>query len=174
MKRPHTGFAKSIFIGVGSNLGRSYKNCVTAIKHISSDERVNLRSISSFYLTSPVSNIEQDDFVNCAIVIDWIGEPEELLGFLQHIETSMGRVREKKNGPRVIDLDILLYGTLIINTDTLTVPHKELHRRKFALMPCIEIEPDLVLARPLASFLPEIGDEQRIEKLEGVGFDEGE
>jgi len=165
---------KKIFIGVGSNIGQSYKNCVMAIKMISSDLRASLRSISSFYLASPVSDIEQNDFINCAIEIDWNGTPHELLQCLNEIESSMGRVRDEKNGPRVIDLDILLYGNKVINEDTLTVPHKELHRRKFAIMPCLEIEPGLVLTKPLASFLTEISENQKITKMEGIGFDESE
>ena len=163
---------KGIFIGIGSNMGQSRKNCVMAIERISSDKRVYLRSISSFYLTSPVSDIEQNDFINCAVEIDWEGTPRELLQFLNGIESSMGRARTEKNGPRVIDLDILLYGDQIINEDNLTIPHKELHRRKFAIMPCIEIEPDLVLVKPLASFLSGIGPEQKITRLEGTGFRE--
>lgn len=175
MKKHKGSLAKNIFIGIGSNVGHSYKNCIAAIKTISSDKRTDLRSISSFYLTSPVSDIEQDDFVNCAIAIDWIGTPEELLKFLQSIEDAMGRVRDgTKNGPRVIDLDILLYSDRIIESDILTVPHKQLHRRKFALMPCIEIAPDLILRRPLINFLAEIGEDQRIEKIEGIGFENGE
>ena len=165
---------KRIFIGVGSNMGQSYKNCVTAIKRISSDPRAHLRSISSFYLTSPVSNIGQSDFINCAVEIDWNGTPLELLQFLNEIESSMGRVRDEKNGPRTIDLDILLYANQIINEDTLTIPHKELHRRRFAIMPCLEIEPNLTLTKPLGSFLSEISEDQRITRLEGAGFDESE
>lgn len=165
---------KKIFIGVGSNMGQSYKNCVMAIKMISSDRRAYLRSISSFYQTSPISAIEQNDFINCAIEIDWMGTPQELLQFLNEIESSMGRVRSEKNGPRVIDLDILLYGNRVINEDSLTVPHKELHRRRFAIMPCLEIDPHLTLTKPLATFLGETGDDQKITKLEGIGFDEGE
>lgn len=160
---------KGIFIGVGSNMGQSRTNCVMAIERISSDKRVYLRSVSSFYLTSPISDIEQDDFINCAVEIDWEGTPRELLQFLNGIESSMGRARNEANGPRVIDLDILLYGNQIINEDDLTIPHKELHRRKFAIMPCIEIEPDLCLVKPLASFLHEIGPEQKITRLEGTG-----
>jgi 2-amino-4-hydroxy-6-hydroxymethyldihydropteridine diphosphokinase len=165
---------KKIFIGVGSNMGQSYKNCVMAIKKISSDQRASLRSISSFYQTSPVSSTGQDDFINCAIKIDWTGTPQELLQCLNEIESSMGRVRDGKNGPRVIDLDILLYGDKVINEDALTIPHKELHRRKFAIMPCLEIEPGLVLTKPLASFLTEISEDQKITKMEGIGFDQGE
>lgn len=163
---------KKIFIGVGSNMGQSFKNCVMAIKRISSDPRADLRSISSFYQTSPVSDIEQGDFINCAIAIDWDGTPRELLQLLNEIESSMGRVRDEKKGPRIIDLDILLYGSQVVNEDLLTIPHKELHRRKFAIMPCIEIEPDLILAKPLASFLSDIGSEQKVTRLEGIAFSE--
>ena len=163
---------RKIFIGVGSNMGQSDKNCIMAIKMISGDFRVNLRSVSSFYTTSPVSNIEQGDFINCAIEIDWNGTPMELLQFLNGIEASMGRVRGKKNGPRIIDLDILLYGSKIVNEDMLTIPHKELHRRKFAILPCLEIEPYLVLTKPLASFLSEIGDDQKVTRLEHIAFSE--
>ncbi len=164
-----------IFIGVGSNTGNSYKNCMLAIKQISSDTRVSLRSISSFYSTSPVSDIIQDDFINCAVEIDWRGTPLELLHFLNDIESSMGRVRGEKNGPRVIDLDILLYGDSVIEEETLAIPHRELHRRKFAIMPCVEIDPGLVhpsLNKSLGSFLHGIGNDQRVLKLEGIAFSE--
>jgi len=64
-----------VFIGLGSNIGQSFENCKTAIKRISSDNRAGLKSISSFYSTSPVSDIEQDDYINCAVEIDWQGTP---------------------------------------------------------------------------------------------------
>jgi 2-amino-4-hydroxy-6-hydroxymethyldihydropteridine diphosphokinase len=91
---------KKIFIGVGSNIGNGVKNCMTAIRNISSDGRANLKSISSFYTTSPVSEIKQDDFINCAVFIGWEGTPGELMEFLIAIEGNMGRAREVKNGPR--------------------------------------------------------------------------
>ncbi len=164
---------RKIFIGIGSNIGNSYKNCTIAIKRISSDKRAGLKSISSFYSTSPVSDISQDDFVNCAVEIDWKDSPRELLRFLNDIESSMGRVREQKNGPRIIDLDILMYGDSVIEDESLAIPHKDLHRRKFAIAPCIEIDPDLThpsLKKPLSSFLSEIGDDQKITKLDGIAF----
>jgi len=169
---------KKVFIGIGSNIGHSYKNCMIAIKRISSDKRAGLKSISSFYSTSPVSDIKQDDFINCAVEIDWQGTPLELLRFLGDIESTMGRVRGEANGPRIIDLDILLYGDGVIEGEPLTVPHKELHRRRFAIVPCIEIDPGLihpVLKKPLCDFLSEIPSDQHVTKLEGIGFaDEGD
>ena len=101
---------EKVFIGIGSNIGNGIKNCMTAIKSISSDKRADLKSISSFYTTSPVSKIKQDDFINCAVLVSWEDTPHELLKFLMDIENSMGRTREIKDGPRIIDLDILLFG----------------------------------------------------------------
>ena len=162
-----------IFIGIGSNIGQSFENCKTAIKRISSDTRAGLRSISSFYSTSPVSDIKQGDYINCAVEIDWQGTPLDLLDFLNSIESSMGRVRDEKNGPRVIDLDILMYGDGIIDDDRLTVPHRELHRRRFAIVPLIEIDPGLIhpaLKKPLSGFLTDIPADQHVTRLEGIAF----
>ncbi|MBA4389416.1 MAG: 2-amino-4-hydroxy-6-hydroxymethyldihydropteridine diphosphokinase [Syntrophus sp. (in: bacteria)] len=164
---------KKILIGIGSNIGNGIKNCMAAIKKISSDKRVNLKVISSFYTTSPVSEIKQDDFINCAVLVSWEGTPHELLQFLTGIENSMGRTREIKDGPRIIDLDILLFGDRVLDEPSLTIPHKELHKRKFSLMPCLEIDPNFIIPtykRPLNDFLPEIGDDQVVTKLEGIVF----
>jgi len=87
----------------------------------------------------------------------------------------MGRVREEKNGPRIIDLDILIYGDGIIDDDRLTVPHRELHRRRFAIVPLIEIDPDLVhptLKKPLSGFLTDIPADQQVTRIEGITFKE--
>ena len=162
-----------IFIGVGSNIGDGVKNCMTAIKMISSDKKIDLKSISSFYTTSPVSEIKQDDFINCAILVSWEDTPKELLKFLNGIEKEMGRIRDIKNGPRVVDLDILLFGDRILDEPSLTIPHKAFHKRKFTLMPCLEIDPNLIIPtykKPLSDFLPEIGDDQVVTKLEGIAF----
>ena len=164
---------EKVFIGIGSNIGDGIKNCMMAIKSISSDKRADLKSISSFYTTSPVSEIKQDDFINCAILVSWEGAPNELLKFLMDIENSMGRTREIKDGPRIIDLDILLFGDMVLDGPSLTIPHKELHKRRFALMPCIEIDPDYILPthkRPLVDFLPEISEDQVVTKLQGLAF----
>jgi 2-amino-4-hydroxy-6-hydroxymethyldihydropteridine diphosphokinase len=164
-----------VLIGIGSNIGNGIKNCMEAIKKISTDKRVDLKKISSFYTTSPVSEIKQDDFINCAILIDWKDTPKELLELLLNIENAMGRKRETKDGPRIIDLDILLFGDTILDEPFLTIPHKELHKRKFALVPCLEIDPHYihpVHKRPLNDFLLNIGNDQIITKLPGIGFSE--
>jgi dihydroneopterin aldolase / 2-amino-4-hydroxy-6-hydroxymethyldihydropteridine diphosphokinase len=165
--------SENVFIGIGSNIGNGIKNCMTAIKKISGDDRVDLKSISSFYSTSPVSEIKQDDFINCAILVGWKGTPNELLEFLMNVENNMGRTREIKDGPRIIDLDILLFDDMVRDEPSLTIPHKELHKRRFALMPCLEIDPNYILPthkRPLIDFLPEIDEDQIVTKLQGLAF----
>ena len=157
-----------IFIGIGSNVGNSLENCLTSIKNISKDGRATRISSSALYLTSPVSEIKQGNFINCAISMEWGGTPLELLSLLQRIETSMGRTREIKNGPRIIDLDILLFSDLILSNPSIIIPHPELHKRKFAIIPCLEIEPEIVhplYKKPLKNYLCEIEEEQICKKL---------
>jgi 2-amino-4-hydroxy-6-hydroxymethyldihydropteridine diphosphokinase len=93
--------------------------------------------------------------------------------FLIAIEGNMGRAREVKNGPRIIDLDILLFDDTVLDEPSMTIPHKELHKRRFALIPCLEIDPNLVhplYKKPLNDFLPDIGDGQVVTKLQGIAF----
>lgn len=156
------------FIGIGSNIGNSLENCLASIKNISKDRRATRISPSSLYLTSPVLEIKQEDFINCAVSLEWDDTPLELLTLLQGIEANMGRTREIKNGPRIIDLDILLFSELILSNPPLIIPHPELHKRKFAIIPCLEIEPDIIhplYKKPLKDFLCEIDEEQMCKKL---------
>jgi 2-amino-4-hydroxy-6-hydroxymethyldihydropteridine diphosphokinase len=156
---------RGIFIGIGSNIGDKVQHCTESIKRVLDDERVKLLAVSSFYSTSPVSPVPQDDFINCAIAIEWGGTPADLLLFLNGIEEDMGRIRLVASGPRIIDLDILLYRDMVLSTLRLTVPHPELHRRKFALVPCLEIDHSLIhpLHRmPLVSFLEDMDKTQEI------------
>jgi dihydroneopterin aldolase/2-amino-4-hydroxy-6-hydroxymethyldihydropteridine diphosphokinase len=158
--------AHNVFIGIGSNIGDRFSNCKSGIDQIVSDHRTEFSAVSSFYSTSPVSPVPQEDFLNCALRIRWHGSPQELLALLNHIETAMGRIRDVPQGPRVIDLDILLIDDLMIETAELTVPHPRLHERKFTLVPILEIEPFAVhprLGRPLKEFLDKIGEEQMIQ-----------
>ncbi len=156
------------FIGIGSNIGNSANNCLTAIESLSSDKRARFLARSSLYVTSPVSSIAQDDFINCAVCVMWNDSPLNLLTLLNNIEEMMGRERVVKHGPRIIDLDILLFGDLMLDTHSLKIPHPELHKRRFAIVPCIEIDPALIhprYKRLLKDFLADIGDEQQIRIL---------
>ncbi len=157
-----------VLIGIGSNIGDKINNCIIAIKRIKEDKRVVLLKQSSFYLTSPVSYIMQEDFINCAICIDWDSTPLELIKLLNNIEKDMGRIKEIPKGPRIIDLDIIFFGDLVLDTDLLKIPHPEAHRRKFVIIPCTEIEPEIihpVFQKKLKCFLSELGEEQKIIRL---------
>ncbi len=157
-----TGIA---YIGVGSNID-AYENCAKGIRRVLEHGDIRLLGLSSLFRTSPVSPVPQDDFLNCALKVRWAGQPRDLLALLLSVEQERARKRDIPLGPRTLDLDILLFDDLILETPELVIPHPRLHERRFALVPCLEIDPDLVhprLGLPLSGFLGEIGDEQRLE-----------
>ena len=168
---PHRNCGPSAFIGLGSNIGDRHGNCEASIGHILSDDRAEFSALSSFYLTSPVSPVLQEDFLNCVLQIRWGGSPFELLELLRTIEGMLGRVRDVPQGPRVIDLDILLMDDLVVESPELTLPHPRMHQRKFTLMPILEIDASVVhprLRRSLKELLDEIGGDQKIEIYDGA------
>lgn len=129
------------FIGVGSNLDDPARQCMEAICRLSSVSGIKVLRRSLFYRTEPVGVVEQGWFVNAVVEIRTVLVPHELLKTLQAVEERMGRVRGPKWGPRVIDLDILLYGQEVIQDGELAIPHPELHKRRFVLEPLCEIAP---------------------------------
>ncbi len=132
------------FVCIGSNLGNPIGNCLRAVELISSLDDVDVLQRSSLYRTEPVGFSEQDPFVNCVIEARTTLSAHFFLKSLQQIENDMGRIRAEKWGPRTIDLDILLYGQNTIGDETLLIPHPELHKRRFVLVPLCEIAPDFV------------------------------
>ncbi len=132
------------FVGVGSNLGNPIGNCLRVVELISSLGEVKVLRRSSLYRTEPVGFSEQDPFVNCVIEARTTFSAHFLLKSLRQIENDMGRIRAEKWGPRTIDLDILFYGQNIISDETLLIPHPELHKRRFVLVPLCEIAPDFI------------------------------
>lgn len=129
------------YIGIGSNLGNREANCLTAIKLIR-DRGLTINKQSSMYETTPWGVEEQPGFINMAIEIETSLEPEKLLESLKCIEAEIGRQDSYRWGPRVIDLDILLYADIIINSPMLQIPHPLMHQRDFVLRPMSEIAPD--------------------------------
>jgi len=127
------------FLGIGSNIGDAAANCVAAVKRISDVDGVRVLRCSSLYKTQPVGFEEQDWFVNGAIEIRTMLGPRPLMNVMQGVENEMGRNRSGKWGPRIIDIDILLYGQAVIEEEGLVIPHAELHKRRFALVPLNEI-----------------------------------
>jgi len=126
-----------VFLGLSSNIGKNAENLKTALSEI--EDFAKVEKISSFYKTPPYGYKDQDDFLNIATKISTELTAIELIVKLQEIEHKMGRVREIKNGPRVIDIDILLYNNEIIKHPSLKVPHPEMHKRNFVLAPLAEI-----------------------------------
>ena len=131
-------------VGIGSNLGNPVGNCLRAIEIVSSLDRVKLIQKSSLYRTEPVGFSGQEWFVNSVIEIKTVLSARSLLKALQQIESSMGRIRGAKWGSRTIDLDILFYNQNIVENDELVIPHPELHKRRFVLVPLCEITPYFV------------------------------
>ncbi len=134
---------KKVYIGLGSNLGDKSCNIQNAQGHIAHIEGVTITRFSSLYLTAPWGKTDQNDFINQVIEIETELSALELLHQLQAIEIKLGRQREGKWGPRIIDLDILLYGKEIINLAELKVPHPFLMERLFVLVPLAEIDSEM-------------------------------
>jgi 2-amino-4-hydroxy-6-hydroxymethyldihydropteridine diphosphokinase len=135
---------KIVYLGFGSNLGDKEANCRRALEEIAASRSNTIQAISSLYKTEPVGYREQDWFINCVAAVKTTLAPYPLVYFLQAIEKKMGRKESFKMGPRLIDLDILLYGARKITVKDLAIPHPHLHERGFVLAPLAEIAPDVV------------------------------
>ena len=132
------------FIGAGANLGEPERQLRQAQDALQKSPGIKFLAASSFYRTQPVGPVEQPPFVNAVFALEPEIGPCELLSLLLDIEQKMGRVRKERWGPRVIDLDLLFYGGMIIGEGGLEVPHPRLHERRFVLAPLAEIAPGFV------------------------------
>jgi len=142
------GSENNVYLSIGSNLGGANsddckENLVRAIKLIK--EKFVLLKISSFYKSAPVDYTDQDWFYNACIYLKTDMNPFDLMDFFQEMEMSMGQRSKKiRFGPRIIDIDIIFYENLIINTEKLTLPHARMHERAFVLLPLMEINNELI------------------------------
>ena len=130
-----------MYLSLGSNVGDRTENLRTAIAALPA-AGVHVKKVSSFYDTEPVDYLEQGWFVNCVVQVETEFAPLKLLHALRRIEGRMGSKKLVPKGPRLIDIDILLYGDQIIETQELQVPHPRMHLRRFVLVPLNEIAPD--------------------------------
>ncbi|MBT4759484.1 MAG: 2-amino-4-hydroxy-6-hydroxymethyldihydropteridine diphosphokinase [Nitrosomonadales bacterium] len=128
-----------IYIALGSNLEKPRQQIHNAVKLIGKIEGLNISLISSLYQTKPIGKTNQPDFINAVLKVEGIISPEKLHTALQDIETQAGRIRIELNGPRTLDLDILLIDNLIMKTKELTIPHPRMHLRQFVIIPLLEI-----------------------------------
>jgi len=132
------------YIGLGSNLGDRKRALDTAVKEIKKLPLTRVLRLSSIRETSPLGGPEQGDYLNAVLEIETTLTPYQLLLELQRIENALGRVRTVRNGPRTIDLDILLYGHVVLNEEALTIPHPRILERDFIITSFNELDPLIV------------------------------
>lgn len=129
------------YLGIGSNLGDKEGYLDYAVDQLGKDDYVTVNKVSSYIVTKPYGDVEQDDFLNGCLEIETLYSPEELLALIHDIEAGAGRKRLIHWGPRTLDIDILLYDREIIMEEDLKVPHVEMAKRAFVLEPLCEIAP---------------------------------
>ena len=130
------------YIALGSNMGDIHRHLDDAVKEIDADKRCRVKKVSDFIMTKPVGGVEQDDFLNACLLLKTFLSPRELLDRMHEIEQEAHRERRIRWGPRTLDLDILMYDGLVMDSDDLTIPHAEMHLRDFVLRPLAEIAPN--------------------------------
>ncbi len=132
-----------VYIGIGSNLSDRHGNCLRAVELLQ-EAGIAITARSGMHQTAAWGETSQPDFINMCVEAETDLPPAELLSVLKAIEVKMGRVSTKRWGPRLIDLDILLYGGFVVQEEGLTIPHPYMHQRGFVLHPLREIAPGVV------------------------------
>ena len=158
----------TVYLGLGSNQSEPIKQIKNAIELIQKIETSKIIKKSSLYKSLPVGYLDQPDFINQVISIQTSLSPADLLERFQQIEFQLKRVKKITNGPRTIDIDILLFNQEIILTHDLTIPHSRMLERAFVMIPLMEIEPNILI--PKISNLKEILgklDKKTLTKIDG-------
>jgi 2-amino-4-hydroxy-6-hydroxymethyldihydropteridine diphosphokinase len=133
------------YVGLGANLGPREETLRRALELLAQSPGVDVLAVSVLRETEPVGVVEQPPFLNGAAALETSLSARELLDLLLGVERTLGRVRAERWGPRLIDLDLLLYDAETIDEPGLRVPHPRLHERRFALKPLAELDPELVI-----------------------------
>ena len=158
---------QTAFLGLGSNLGDRGSSIREAVDRLDKLSGTRVVKVSSLYETAPVGYEEQPDFLNAVVQVQTELSPTELLRAVLGIEHDMGRVRSLRWGPRVIDIDILLYDNVTIRTADVEIPHPRMAERAFVIAPLAEIAPDIRLpdGRTPPEVLGDLGH-QRVQRIE--------
>ena len=151
------------YLGLGSNIGDKAGLIAAAVERIAATPGIRLVARSDDYRTPPWGDTDQDWFLNAAAAIDTELTPHALLEACLAVETGLGRVRERRWGPRLIDIDVLSYSGARIDDERLVLPHRFVRERAFVLVPLAEIAPDLVIGGETVT--------QALSKLDRSGID---
>ncbi len=158
-----------VYLGLGANLGEPEDNIRNALEMIADRGMGQVCAVSSFYRTEPMGVKDQPWFINAAALVETNMEPLDFFAGLREIEAALGKTaNNERNGPRLIDLDILLWEDKSISLDDLQVPHPRMHERRFVLEPLAEIAPDAVHpgeSKTAGELLKELEDRSSVVKL---------
>lgn len=160
MSEPHIAF-----ISVGSNSGNKLENCQKGIQSLISSGSSRIIVRSRIYETEPVDFYDQEWFINYVVKIETDLDPLQLLDQIESIQHDAGRIKDPiRFGPRIIDLDIVLYDNVVIKSDRLIVPHPRMHKRRFVLKPICDIDPKTihpVFKKEMQSLLDDLDEEEQ-------------
>jgi 2-amino-4-hydroxy-6-hydroxymethyldihydropteridine diphosphokinase len=154
------------YLSLGSNVGDREAHLREAIAQL--DPIGQIKAVSSIYETEPVEFTQQSNFLNCVVALETSETPASLIAGLLEIERRLGRERIQKKGPRTIDIDILLYGDLVLDSANLTIPHPAMTQRRFVLEPLVEIAPEAlhpVAKKTIRQLLDELPAGQKVWKF---------
>ncbi len=154
------------YLSLGSNLGDRAGQIQDALARLNAAGRV--MAVSSLYETEPVDFTEQPWFLNCAVALETDMTPAQLMSTILAIEAQMGRKRVQSKGPRSIDIDILLFGSAVLDSPELTIPHPAMHQRRFVLEPFAEIAPEVehpIIKKTIRELLEALPDGQLVRRV---------
>jgi len=160
----------AVYLSMGANLGDREKNLHDALRLLASTDDITMTKVSRVYETAPVGDVDQGDFLNIAVGIETSLSPPVLLDCLKHIESALGRKPTRRWGPRLIDIDIILWDDLVYHDARLTIPHPAYRERAFVLIPLTEIAPEAVdpaVNTKVADLAAECGDEGVVNLFAG-------